>query len=66
MADYTDGSSVKGMRPGGSRPGDIKPVAGCRVRLAYLHGPRGAFRERHVAQIARAHRLPHHQRGQGR
>ncbi|MGH7365206.1 MAG: hypothetical protein ACREK9_02245 [Candidatus Rokuibacteriota bacterium] len=67
MADYADGSSVKGMRPGGGRPGEIKPGAGHRGhRLTDPHGPRGGFRERHFGQIARAHRLPHHQRGHGR
>ena len=43
-----------------------------RHRIAGLHGPRGGLRERHTlesppheypGQLARAHRLPHHQRG---
>jgi hypothetical protein len=67
MGDFTDGKSVEGVRRGGSRPGEIKPGVSYRGhRLSNPHGPRGAFRERHIAQTARAHRLPHHQRGQGR
>jgi hypothetical protein len=67
MGDFADGSSVKGVRHGGNRPGEIKPGVTHRGhRLTNPHGPRGSFRERHVTLIARAHRLSHHQRGQGR
>ena len=40
MADYAGGSSVKGVRPGGGRPGEVKSGAGSRGhRLSTRTGP---------------------------